>query len=136
MYRRVRLRKPTVVQRRTTIVLRTDPFSPGKTGIHETRWAAVQVHDEIESVGEESKSRREFAADGQDFIEIWISAEAICKAMLHQHRQPESREFLLQGTNRRGEQKAVAHRAETYKEDPGVRGKSLKKIFSLQLSLR
>ena len=58
------------------------------------------------------------------------------KTRFHQHGNAKSGKLFLQGADRAGQQQAIAHRTKTYEEDTGRRRKPLKKVFSLQLSLR
>ena len=96
----------------------------------------MKVHQRIKPAGEEPGARRTFPVRNEDFIEIGIAVKAGRKSSFHKHRDAEGRKLFLQGADGPGEKETVSHRAETYKEDASLGGKPMKKVFSLQLSLR
>src|SRR5438128_1498726 len=136
MGRRIRSRHYTVIQLRAFVMRGSDSPAPGQTRIQQAGRPAMKVHKRVKPTDEEPRARRTLPVRNQDFIEIGIAVKAGRKSSFHKHRDAEGRKFFLQGADRSGEKETVSHRAETYKEDASLGGKSMKKVFSLQLSLR
>ena len=136
MRRKQRRRYAAVIELRTPIMFCADAWAPDQPGVQEACRPAVQVDDSVKAAREQSGCGRPLAAGKEDFIEIGVSIETIGEPTFHENRHAEFGELLLEGAYRCRQQQAVPHRAETYEKDSGTGRKPVKKIFSLQFSLR
>ena len=96
----------------------------------------MQIDDGMKPLSKKLQGRRRLSIGDEDFGEVGISIKAGSEPRLDKHRDSKAGEFFLQGPYRSGQQQAVPHRAQTYQKDTGGRREPLKKVFSLQLSLR
>jgi hypothetical protein len=115
--------------------MESDARANGKQSVNQAGWASVKVYDEIETP-QQQLQRLGFSPDRKNFIDIRVPFKTTREAGFHENRDAKSGEFVLQGTDRAGEQQAISHRAQAYKKDSRFRAKPEEEILSLQPSLR
>ena len=96
---------------------------------------AVKVDDKVEAAHGKLQSVC-LPRDFDHVIDVRVSRKAFGKARFHENGDTKGREFFFQSADRAGEQQAVPHGAQAYKENARVWTKPVEQIASFQPWLR
>ena len=125
-----------MIKPRPLIVLDSNSLPPRQAGVDETCRPAVKINDCVKAPGEKPRASRIFPARNQYLVEIRIAVEAARKPGLDQNAHAKAGKFLLERPDRARQQNAIPHGTKANKEDACLGWKTMKEVFSLQLSLR